>query len=202
MIVTCKLSPILTDLLLPQPSHQATTSGFVFVPFAQTLSQNILLCALQHVPRGPDTSAPSPRILVDVSCRKTGPVLSRRAKLHVIITSDTSDSANTADTKDACLAHVVLKEAPSFVPRSECSAERFGPPAGRASQVQYPNHRPLEKPRTFALNYHVNLLRWKVSIALESFHRFHNFMPSRPMGSSLGFQCHFRWVFNVLFAEF
>ena len=33
-------------------------------------------------------------------------------------------------------------------------------------------------------------------------HRFHNFMPSRPMGSSLGFQCPFRWVFNVLFAEF
>ena len=200
MIVTCKLSPILTDLLLPQPSHQATTSGFVFVPFAQTLSQNILLCALQHVPRGPDTSAPSPRILVDVSCRKTGPVLSRRAKLHVIITSDTSDSANTADTKDACLAHVVLKEAPSFVPRSECSAERFGPPAGRASQVQYPNHRPLEKPRTFALNYHVNLLRWKVSIALESFPSIpqlhaieaYGFLAGFSMSFSLGFQCPFR----------
>ena len=68
--------------------------------------------------------------------------------------------------------------------------------------VAFLNHRPLEKPGTFAGNYHVNLLRWKVSIALESFHRFHNFMPSRPMGSSLGFQCPFRWVFNVLFAEF
>ena len=48
----------------------------------------------------------------------------------------------------------------------------------------------------------MNLPRWKVSIALESFHRFPYFMPSRPMGSSLGFQCAFRWVLTMLFAGF
>ena len=49
-----------------------------------------------------------------------------------------------------------------------------------------------------SLNYNVNLPRWKVSIALESFHRFPYFMPSRPMGSSLGFDNALRWVLTAL----
>ena len=54
--------------------------------------------------------------------------------------------------------------------------------------LSYPNHRPLEKPGTFAGNYHVNLLRWKVSTdSTTSCHRG-LWVP--------------RWVFNVLFAGF
>ena len=57
----------------------------------------------------------------------------------------------------------------------------------------YPNHRPLEKPSTFAGNYYVNLL------ALESFLRAGKF-PSIPQLHAM--ESYPRWVFNVLFAGF
>ena len=66
--------------------------------------------------------------------------------------------------------------------------------------VAFLNHRPLEKPGTFAGNYHVNLLRWKVSIALESFPSIpqlhaieaYGFLAGFSMSFPLGFQCPFR----------